>query len=102
LQAIIKENTILKERKEMIKIFSKEGCPYCEYAKVALQQHGYKYEEIRIDEDNCALEFIKREGHKSVPQIYVGETLLVDGGFQGLNKMTTKQIATRIREINGN
>ena len=86
----------------MIKIFSKAGCPYCEYAKVALKQHGYTYDEIRIDEDAAAKEFVLGEGHKSVPQLYVGDTLLVEGGFQGLNKMTTKEIAIRIREINGN
>lgn len=86
----------------MIKIFSKAGCPYCEYAKVALTQHGYTYEEVRIDEDVDARNFVIGKGHKSVPQLYVGNTLLVEGGFQGLNKMSTKQIALRIREINEN
>ena len=86
----------------MIKIFSKTGCPYCDRAKATLTQRGYQYEEIRIDEDSEARDFVLANGHKTVPQLYVGETLLVEGGFQGLNTMTTKQIALRIREINGN
>jgi len=86
----------------MIKIFSKTGCPHCEHAKAALTQHGYTYEEIRVDEDEEARIFVLTKGHKSVPQLYVGDTLLVEGGFQGLRAMTTKQIAERIREINGN
>lgn len=86
----------------MIKIFSKEGCPHCDIAKTILSQHGYTYEEVRIDVDAEAREFITGKGHKTVPQIYVGETLLVEGGAAGLKKMTTKQIALRIREIHGN
>jgi len=86
----------------MIRVFSKEGCPYCDKAKALLSQHGYQYEEVRIDLDDDARGFLKGNGHKTVPQLYVSETLLVEGGFDGLNKMTTKQIALRIREINGN
>lgn len=84
----------------MIKVFSKAGCPQCDQAKALLKQHGYSYEEVRIDEDNNAREFLISAGHRSVPQLYVGNELLVEGGFQGLRNMTTKQIALRIREIN--
>ena len=86
----------------MITVYSKAGCPNCVKAKTLLEFYEIEYEEVRIDEDNFGLAFIKGKGHKSVPQLYVGETLLVEGGFQGLNKMTTKQLAIRIREINGN
>lgn len=86
----------------MIKVFSKEGCPYCEQAKALLERHGYEYEEVRIDLDDDARNFVIGQGHRTVPQLYVGETLLVEGGYQGLAGMTTKQIALRIREINEN
>ena len=85
-----------------IKVFSKAGCPHCDTAKALLAQHGYTYEEVRIDLDETARSYLLAEGHRSVPQVYVNETLLVNGGVAALKEMTTKQIATRIREINGN
>ena len=83
----------------MIKVFSKEGCPQCDKAKAILSRHGYEYEEVRIDLDEDARTFLVNAGHRSVPQLYVNETVLVEGGFEGLKVMTTKQIALRIREI---
>ena len=85
----------------MIKVYSKNGCPHCDVAKLLLTSHGYQYEEIRIDEDVEAKEFVLGKGHKTVPQIYLGETLLVEGGAAGLKQLTTKQIALRIRTIHG-
>ena len=81
-------------------MFSKAGCPQCDQAKALLKRHGYDYEEVRIDEDDTARNFLIGEAHRAVPQLYVGDTLLVEGGIRGLAGMTTKQIALRIREIN--
>jgi glutaredoxin 3 len=86
----------------MIKVYSKENCPQCVKAKTLLKRHGYSFEEVRIDEDDAARNFLLAEGHRSVPQLYVDEMLLVEGGFAAFERMTTKQIALRIREINGN
>ena len=86
----------------MIKVYSKAGCPQCDVAKALLKQHGYTYEEVRIDEDDSARDFLLGEGHRSVPQLYVGEQLLIEGGAPALKQMTTKQLALRIREVNGN
>lgn len=86
----------------MIKVYSKHGCPQCDLAKLLLTRHGYSYEEIRIDGDEDAMKFVLGEGHKTVPQIYLDKTLLVKGGASALKQMTTKQLAIRIREINGN
>ena len=86
----------------MIKVYCKENCPQCVEAKALLKQHGYGYEEVRIDEDDNARNFLLSEGHRSVPQLYVDESLLIEGGYPALKNMTTKQIALRIREVNGN
>lgn len=83
----------------MIKVFCKAGCPQCDQAKALLKKHGYSFEEVRIDLDDDARNFLINEGHRSVPQIYVEDKLLVEGGLQGLSGMTTKQIAVKIREI---
>lgn len=86
----------------MIKVYSKENCPFCVKAKEYLKRHGYSFEEVRIDLDDAARDYLMEEGHRSVPQLYVNDTVLCEGGYTALASMTTKQIATRIREINGN
>lgn len=70
----------------MITVYSKQNCPYCVQAKKLLESKGIDYEEIRIDEDESAKQFVLSHGHRSVPQIYKDGSLLVEGGFQGLAK----------------
>lgn len=70
----------------MITVYSKQNCPYCVQAKKLLESKGIDYEEIRIDEDEGAKQFVLSQGHRSVPQIYKDGSLLVEGGFQGLAK----------------
>jgi glutaredoxin len=70
----------------MITVYSKNNCPYCVQAKSLLQLKGVEFEEVKIDEDSEAREFVLGEGHRTVPQIYQDGKLLVEGGFQGLKK----------------
>jgi glutaredoxin len=83
----------------MITIYSKDGCPYCVKAKDLLEQHELDYKVIVIDEDEDAKAFVVGEGHRTVPQIYVNKTLLVEGGYDGLNALTVELIKTRVNEI---
>jgi glutaredoxin 3 len=68
----------------MITVYSKNNCPYCVQAKNLLKLKGIDYQEVKIDEDQDAREFVLGEGHRTVPQIYNDGKLLVEGGFQGL------------------
>ena len=70
----------------MITVYSKNNCPYCVQAKNLLQLKGIAFEEVKIDENSEAREFVLGEGHRTVPQIYQAGKLLVAGGFQGLQK----------------
>ena len=70
----------------MITVYSKNNCPYCVQAKNLLKLKGVEFEEIRIDQDSEAREFVLGEGHRTVPQIYQDGKLLVEGGYQGLSK----------------
>lgn len=72
----------------MITVYSKNNCPYCVQAKNLLQLKGIKYQEVKIDETPDAREFVLAEGHRTVPQIYQDGKLLVEGGFQGLQKQS--------------
>jgi glutaredoxin len=72
----------------MITLYSKNNCPFCEQAKGLLNMKGIDYTVVKIDEDPAARDFVLKEGHRTVPQIYKDGALLVEGGFQGLKKQS--------------
>jgi glutaredoxin len=69
-------------------------------AKNYLTQKNIPFTEIKIDEDAEAKEFILEQGHRTVPQIYLGTTLFVQGGYQGLTKLTEDQLKEKLN-VNG-
>ena len=83
----------------MLTIYSKSNCPYCEMAKKFLTERGIVYREIDILTDVTARKFIQDRGHRSVPQIYLGSMLFVDGGYTGLSKMQTPDILQQIEKF---
>jgi len=83
----------------MITIYSKEGCLYCVKAKDLLEEYNINCNVVKIDEDEDAKTFVVGEGHRTVPQLYVNDTLLVEGGFDGLNVLTKELIKARVNEI---
>jgi glutaredoxin 3 len=80
----------------MLTVYSKANCPFCTQAKALLELKSIAYTEVRIDENALAKEFILSEGHRTVPQIYKGSALFVQGGFQGLKQLTESQINERL------
>jgi len=80
----------------MITVYSKSSCHYCDQAKNYLQHKNINYREIRIDQDDEAREFILAEGHRTVPQIYMDGKIFVEGGWQGLSKMSAEEILAEI------
>lgn len=90
----------------MLTVYSKTVCPYCVQAKNYLSNKNIAFNEINIEEDQTARDFIVSQGHRTVPQIYFNGSLFVEGGWQGLSKMSEQQIIERIEQrtalINGN
>ena len=84
----------------MLTVYSKNNCPFCDKAKHLLKTNGFEYNEIKIDEDPEAREWLIGQGHRSAPQIYLGEQLFVEGGYQGLAKLNAEQIQERIGAMN--
>ena len=72
----------------MITVYSKNNCPFCVQAKNLLKLKGLDYNEVKIDEDTAAREFVLGEGHRTVPQLYKDGKLLVEGGYQGLARQS--------------
>lgn len=80
----------------MLTVYSKNHCPFCDKAKHLLKTNGFEYTEIKIDENPEAREWLVAQGHRTAPQIYLGEQLFVEGGYQGLAKLNAEQIQERI------
>ena len=60
-----------------IEIYTQDWCPYCVRAKQLLDSKGVAYREIDAPGGSAArAESRKRTGRTSVPQIFVGGTLV--------------------------
>jgi glutaredoxin len=84
----------------MLTVYSKTVCPFCVNAKNYLKSKNIPFEEINIEEDDQARQFIVDKGHRTVPQIYFDGELFVEGGFQGLSKLTQADIRERMKLSN--
>ena len=83
----------------MLTVYSKNNCPFCTQAKSLLKSKNIDFQEVKIDEDVSAKDFVLGQGHRTVPQIYRGNKLFVEGGFQGLSKLTEDQLKERLNAI---
>jgi glutaredoxin len=84
----------------MITVYSKNNCPYCIHAKQYLESKNINYREVNIEQDPEARKFIMEQGHRTVPQIYVGKEIFVQGGWQGLQEMSQEDIINRLSDFN--
>ena len=82
----------------MITIYSKTECAFCVQAKNILESHDIPFKEVNIEENDESREFLMNKGHRSVPQIYVGETMLVRNVAE-LNSMSSDLIKQRVKEL---
>lgn len=76
----------------MLTVYSKANCAFCDQAKNLLKLKNIAFEEVRVDLVPEAREFIVNEGHRTVPQIYKDGKLFVQGGYQGLARLTEEQL----------
>lgn len=83
----------------MLTVYSKDNCPYCVQAKNLLTKRNIEFEEVRVDLDPDARQFIVNEGHRTVPQIYHNGKLFVEGGYTGLAKLTEDQIRSKLQQL---
>ena len=68
-------------------------------AKQWLDKNGFAYEEIRVDTNPEARQFLIEAGHRTMPQIYHKGKLLVSGGGQALVRMNPNTIRELIGEV---
>jgi len=87
------------KREEMLKVYSKNNCPFCEQAKGLLTKKGIQFDVVKIDEDNEAREWLLEQNHRTVPQLYLDGKLFVEGGYQGLAKLTDEELKARLAGV---
>jgi len=68
-------------------------------AKALLKNNGIPYEEVNIEENTEARDFVINEGHRTMPQIYHNGKLFVDGGFTGLNSLGVEGIKEQLGRV---
>ncbi len=70
----------------MVKIYTKNYCPYCAKAKTLLDSLKIQYDETDITENPEIIEELSaKSGFKTVPQIFVGDKCL--GGYSDIAKL---------------
>ena len=63
----------------------KYRCSYCDRAKALIEQKGYKYESINIEEDNNIDILLEKNKYaRTMPQIFINDKLI--GGYTDLVK----------------
>ena len=80
----------------MLTVYSKNNCPFCEKAKHLLTTKGIEFKTVMVDEDLEAREWLIGQGHRSAPQIYLGDDLFVEGGYQGLAKLSDEALFNKL------
>lgn len=80
----------------MITLYSKNNCAYCLQAKALLKNNDIPFEEVNIETNASARDFILSEGHRTMPQVYRDGKLFVEGGFTGLQKLGVDDIKTKL------
>jgi glutaredoxin len=83
----------------MLTIYTKDNCGYCLQAKALLKNNDIDFEEINVQENTNAHEFLISQGHRTLPQIYRNGVLFVAGGYTGLRDLGVSAIREKIRGI---
>ena len=66
-------------------VFTKYRCSYCDRAKTLIEQKGYEYESINIEEDNNIEILLEKNKYaRTMPQIFINDKLI--GGYTDLVK----------------
>ena len=63
-------------------------------AKNLLKKKEIAFEEVNVEHDEDSKMFLISQGHRTMPQIYDGDELFVEGGYTGLMEKLDNQVDT--------
>lgn len=76
-----------KNKTEDVIVFTTPVCPYCHKAKDFFKENGISYKEKDVASDKKAMEeMINASGEMGVPQIWVGNSIIVGYDKEQLKK----------------
>jgi glutaredoxin len=73
----------------MLTVYSKNNCPYCVKLKNQLTSWNVEFNEVNIEQDKDAKNFVVEQGHRTVPILY---NSLEHIKHEGLTKEKLQQI----------
>lgn len=73
----------------MWKIYSQDGCMYCNLAKILMMEKGIEFEEIDVRSSDEAKALFEMNSFRTVPQIFTDRDVYV-GGYEDLRKLLIK------------
>ncbi|MDT2806474.1 glutaredoxin-like protein NrdH [Vagococcus lutrae] len=62
-----------------ITLYTKNNCPQCKMTKRFLTQKDVTFEEINIDEQPQYIDWLKEQGHRTVPVLTTNESMTIVG-----------------------
>jgi glutaredoxin-like YruB-family protein len=66
------------DQKQKVTVFSTPTCPWCTKVKQYLKENEVEFEEINVAADmEKAKEMVKKSGSSGVPQLWIGEEVVV-------------------------
>jgi GrxC family glutaredoxin len=76
-------------------IYTKDYCPFCNYAKALLRSKEVVFQEIDVtSDDRQQEEMIRLSGRRTVPQIFIDDTPI--GGFEELRQLENEGKLDRV------
>lgn len=78
----------------MLTVYTKNNCSFCMLAKNLLKKKEIAFEEVNVEHDEDSKMFLISQGHRTMPQIYDGDELFVEGGYTGLMEKLEMQVDT--------
>lgn len=65
-----------------ITVYTKDGCPQCVMTKTVLKEEGIEFEEINVEEDQAAFEYVANELNIRQMPVVVAEGQEPFSGFR--------------------
>ncbi|MFH1721779.1 MAG: glutaredoxin domain-containing protein [Candidatus Altiarchaeota archaeon] len=70
-----------------VKVYSTPTCPYCKMAKAYLEENNIGFDDINVAEDQkAAQEMVDRSGQMGVPQLLIGDKVIVGFDKDAINE----------------
>jgi glutaredoxin len=78
-------------------VYTRPACSGCAAVKKFLDEMSIPYVEVDVDTNSAARHRLTAVGHRSVPQLYADDALLVRGGWNSVKSMRRDEILDRLK-----